>query len=94
MLYVSQAKSKAKAKAREIVIIADRLDTSRENVHTHNRTKAKARGSNESAIIAVRRAIPRGNAPRAKKEERQKGKETTTKEKVKERGAGAQEFGK
>ena len=45
-------------------------------------------------ITVVRRAIPRGNAPRAKKEERQKEKETVTKEKVKERGAGADKFGK
>ncbi len=56
--------------------------------------KAKARGSKESVIPAVRRAIPRGNAPRAKKEEKQKEKETVTKENLKERGVGAREFGK
>ena len=50
--------------------------------------------SKESVVTVVRRAIPRGNAPRAKKEERQKEKETVTKEKVKELGAGAKEFGK
>ena len=90
----SRAKEKAKAKAREIVITADRPDITRDNVRTHKRAKAKARDSKESVITGVRRAIPRGNAPRAKKEERQKEKETVTQEKVKERGAGAKEFGK
>ena len=90
--WASRANAKAKARARDIVIIADRPDVTRENVRTHKRAKAKARGSKEGVIIVVRRAIPRGNAPRAKKEERQKEKETVTKEKVKERGAGAKEF--
>ena len=91
--WISRAKAKTKARAREIVIAADRLDITRENVRTHKRAKARARGSKESVITVVRRAIPRGNAPRAKGG-KAKEKETVTKEKVKERGAGAKEFGK
>ena len=74
--WASRAKEKTKAKAREIVITADRPDIIRENVRTHKRAKAKAKGSKESVITVVRRAIPRGNAPKAKKEERQKEKAT------------------
>ena len=47
-----------------------------------------------SVISAARRVIPQGSAPKAKKEERQKEKETVIKAKAKERGIGERVCGR
>ncbi len=68
----SRAKAKAKAKAREIVTTVDRQRFTQESAPTRNRAKAKATDSKEMVATAARRAIPRGSARKAKKEESQK----------------------
>ena len=90
----STSKVKARAKAKETVTIVDHQGITQESAPTRKSAKAKARDSKENVPIAARRVIPQGSAPKAKKEESQKEKETVTKEKAKDRGVGEREFGK
>ena len=94
MFLASKAEAKAKAKANEIATTADHLGIARESAPAHKRAKTKASDAKDNVITAVRRAIPRGNAPKAKKEESQREKETATRGQAKDRGVWAKEFGK
>ncbi len=98
---LTHSASKARAKAKEIVTLADRPGIARESAHTCPRSahacqkaRAKAKDCKESVTSAVRRVILQESARRAKKEESQKGKETVTKEKAKDRGVGERKFGR
>ncbi len=91
---VSEVQARAKAKAKETVTIVHHQGITQESAPTRTRARAKARDSKENVATAVRRAIPQGSARKAKKEKRLKENETATKDRAKDRGVGAKEFGK
>ena len=58
----------SKAKSEETHTIVDRPGIAQGSAPTRKRARVRAKAFKESVTTAARRAIPQGNAPKAKKE--------------------------